>query len=102
VFYAGRSFTAIPAKRNVKQHKKDQQRLESLLLSKRADGGSTVAVRSQGQLDAQRLLKLEQGGAAAAASCSAQGHTASGLTFRSGTADRLKPLPAAPRQANEL
>jgi hypothetical protein len=101
VFYAGRSFTAIPAKRNVKQHQKDEQRLQSLLLNKRADGSSMVAMRSQGQLDAQRLLKLEQGGAAAASS-PAQRHTASGVTFLSRTADRLKPLLAAPRQANEL
>jgi hypothetical protein len=73
-----------------------------LLLNKRGDGSSIVALRSQGQLDAQRLLKLEQGGAAAAASCSAQGNTANGMTLLSPTAEKLKPLLAAPRQSNEL
>jgi hypothetical protein len=99
VFYAGKSYTAIPAKRNVKQHQKDEQRLKSLLLNKRSDGNSIVALRSQEQLDAQRLLKLEQGGTA---SCSAQGNAANGVKLLSETAEKLKPLLSTPRQSNEL
>jgi len=95
VFYAGKSYTAIPAKRNVKQHQKDEQRLKSLLLNKCSDGSSIVALRSQQQLDAQRLLKLEQGGAS---SCSAQ----DGVKLLSGTTEKLKPLLSTPRQSNEL
>lgn len=99
MFYAGKSYTAIPAKRNVKQHQKDEQRLKSLLLNKRSDGSSIVALRSQKQLDAQRLLKLEQGGAV---SCSAQGNNANGVKLLSESAGKLQPLLSKPKQPNEL
>ncbi|PNF21164.1 hypothetical protein B7P43_G05124, partial [Cryptotermes secundus] len=82
VFYAGRSFTAIPAKRNVKQHQKDEQRLKSLS-SKRPSVVSAplthfgITVLSHGQKplthqqsDAERLLKLQKG---SEVSCSGQG-----------------------------
>jgi hypothetical protein len=84
VFYAGRSFTAIPAKRNVKQHQKDEQRLKSLSLKRPSDGstpltrfGVTVLSRGQKpptheQCDAERLLKLQKG---SEVSNSAQGST---------------------------
>lgn len=98
MFYAGKSFTAVPAKRNVKQHQKDEQRLKSLLLNKRGDGSSIVVLHNQEQLDAQRLLKLEKG---RAESCSAQGNTANGMKL-SQTAEKLKPLLSTTRQSNEL
>jgi hypothetical protein len=73
VFYAGRSFTAIPAKRNVKQLHKDEQRLRSLS-SKRSGEGSAPLTRfgitvlppvqkpaTNEQRDAERLLKLQKG-----------------------------------------
>lgn len=79
MFYAGRSFTAVPAKRNVKQHQKDEHRLKSLAL-KKPDGDSLPLTRfggmvlshsqqsaSREQCDAERLLKLKQG---SEASCS--------------------------------
>jgi hypothetical protein len=99
VFYAGKSFTAIPAKRNVKQHQRDEQRLKSLLLNKHSDGSSIVALRSQEQFDAQRLLKLQKGGAA---SCSTQGSAANGIKLLSETAQKLKPLPPTTKQSKEL
>lgn len=98
MFYAGKSFTAVPAKRNVKQHRKDKERLKSLLLNKRGDGSTIIALHSQEQLDAQRLLRLEKGGAE---SCSAQGSAASGMKL-SQTAEKLKPLLTTTRQSNEL
>jgi hypothetical protein len=73
VFYAGKSFTAVPAKRNVKQLRKDEQRLKSLSL-KRLSDGSIPPTRSGGmvlspsqkppsreQCDAERLLSLKEG-----------------------------------------
>lgn len=82
MFYAGKSFTAVPAKRNVKQHQKDEQRLKCLSLN-RTSGGSIPPTRfggmvlphsqkppTQEQCDAERLLKLKQG---SEAPCSTQG-----------------------------
>jgi hypothetical protein len=99
VFYAGKSFTAIPAKRNVKQHQKDEQRLKSLLLNKCSAGSSIAALHSQEQSDAQRLLKLEKGGTA---SCSAQGDTTNGTKFLPETVEKLEPLLSTTRQSKEL
>lgn len=99
VFYAGKSFTAIPAKRNVKQHQKDEQRLKSLLLNKCSAGSSIAALHSQEQSDAQRLLKLEKGGAA---SCSAQGDTTNGTKFLPETVEKLEPLLSTTRQSKEF
>jgi hypothetical protein len=84
VFYAGRSFTAIPAKRNVKQLQKDEQRLKSLSLKSLHDGSAPltrfgIRVLPHGQKptthehsDAEMLLKLQKGNEV---SCCAQGST---------------------------
>jgi hypothetical protein len=84
VFYAGRSFTATPAKRNVKQLQKDEQRLKSLSSKRPRDGsapltrfGITLLPHGQKpttheQCDAERLLKLQKG---SEVSCYAQGST---------------------------
>ncbi|XP_069692881.1 protein MCM10 homolog isoform X2 [Periplaneta americana] len=75
VFYAGKSFTAIPAKRNWKQQEKDDQRLRSLSLSKNVNTRTPLRTQQlmstmltkqskpliQKQSDSERLLKLQKG-----------------------------------------
>jgi hypothetical protein len=90
---------AIPAKRNVKQHQKDEQRLKSLSLNKCSDGSSIAALHRQEQFDIQRLLKLEQRGVA---SCSVRGDTANETKCLPETAEKLKPLVSTTEQSKEL
>jgi hypothetical protein len=119
VFYAGRSFTAIPAKRNVKQHQKDEQRLKSLSSKRRSDGSAPltrfgVTVLSHGQkhltheqYDAERLLKLQIG---REVSHSAQGSSTDGMQHKSlplvmkegETAEESKSLFSTAKQSKEL
>jgi hypothetical protein len=122
VFYAGKSFTAVPAKRNVKQHQKDEQRLKSLSLKRPSDGsmpltrfGGMVLSHSQKpqsreQCDAERLLKLKQG---SEASCSTQGNPKNDVQSISETkslpvmkaevnSEKVKPLISTTEQPKKL
>jgi hypothetical protein len=123
VFYAGRSFTAIPAKHNVRQHQKDEQRLKSLSLKRSSNGIMPltrfgVTVLSQGQkpptheqCDAERLLKLRKG---SEVSNAAQGSTTDDTQHVSElkslpvvmkveeTAEKTRPLFSTAKQSKEL
>lgn len=123
MFYAGRSFTAIPAKRNVKQHQKDEQRLKSLTSKRPSDGntpltrfGVTLLSHSQKpltheQCDAERLLKLQKG---SEVSYSAQGSSTDDmqhiseikslpLVMKVGeTAEKTKSMFSTAKQSKEL
>jgi hypothetical protein len=122
VFYAGRSFTAIPAKRNVKQHQKDERRLKSLSSKRRSDASTPltrfgIMVLSHGQkpptqeqCDAERLLKLKK---ESKVSSSAQGLCTDDVQHISetkslpvtkveDTAEKIKPLFSTAKQSKEL
>jgi hypothetical protein len=123
VFYAGRSFTAIPAKRNVKQLQKDEQRLKSLSLKGPRDGsapltrfGITVLPHVQKPTthehsDAERLLKLQKGNEMP---CCAQGSTTNDMQNISekksgpldvkveGTAEKMKSLVSTAKPSKKL
>lgn len=122
MFYAGKSFTAIPAKRNMKQHRKDDHRLKSLSLLRPSDGsiphtrfGAMVLSHSQKlptreQSDAERLLKLNKG---CETSSSAQGSSTDDMKYLSGTEslpvmktekteEKVKPLLSTTKQPKDL